>query len=261
VSAQQKRIRTVIVDDEDPARRLIEQLLALDEEIEVCSSVRDGREALAALGIWKPDLLFLDIQMPEMDGFAVLQEHRRRHPGAALPCIVFVTAHDEFAVRAFDVHAVDYLLKPFGDERFFRSVAHAKQRIAEGHDQARLEELLAEHKRLRAGSSSERFVVRRRGHEIVLNYSDILWFEAADHYVLVHTADDSHIYRDTMKRLRETLDADRFARAHRGAIVSLEHIQELRSAAGTECGLILSNGVSIPVSRRRIQELRERLGG
>jgi len=260
MSAERKRIRAVIVDDEAPARRLIQQLLAQDDRIEVCSSVRDGREALAALEIWKPDLLFLDIQMPGMDGFAVLEEQRRRHPEAALPCIVFITAYDEFAVRAFDVHAIDYLLKPFGDERFFQAVKHAKRDIAMGTNQARLEKVLAEHERRLSGTPPERFVVRRRGHETVLDYSQILWFEAADHYVLVHTPDETHISRDTMKRLKATLDPTRFVRAHRGAIVNLEHIQDLRSSDGDESGLTLSNGETIPVSRRRIQKIRERLG-
>jgi len=259
-----RRVRALIVDDEPLARRTIEDLLRDDPEIEICGSCPDGATAVAVASRERPDLMFLDIQMPGMNGFEVLETLVERLEGAAPPFIIFVTAYDRFALRAFEFHALDYLLKPFSDERFAQALGHAKKEI--GRSKAvelrqNLAALLHEYYRAEAvpGPSGERFVVKSGDRVAFVELKDIVWFEAADHYVLVHTERKSHICRESMSSLATRLDPNRFLRVHRSAIVNADFIEQLRTAARDQYELRLKTGKVLGVSRRRSKMLRELL--
>jgi two-component system LytT family response regulator len=196
-----------------------------------------------------PDLLFLDVQMPEMDGFAVLAA-----VGAdAVPAVVFVTAYDEHAVRAFEVHAVDYLLKPFDDERFERALGRAKERVLAGAPDERLDALL----RQRSPASS-RILVRKRDKVLVVAVDDIDWIEATDYYATLHVGGAAHLLRETLNDLERQLDPQSFVRVHRSAMVNVARVREIHPLFHGDCALVLADGTRVKLSRSR-REHFERL--
>ena len=240
------KIRAVIADDEPLARRGIRQLLVAHRDIAVVAEARNGRETLRALRELKPDLLFLDVQMPDLDGFDVLREIGAN----SMPFVIFVTAYDEFAVRAFDAHALDYLVKPLEVARFAEALERTRERMrsAEAVELSRrLSALLATREKERA---RQRIVVPISTGDLVLDPDEIDWIEADDYYAAVHARDGRHLIRESLASLERRLDGERFVRAHRSAVVNVERVCEVRREAG-EILLVLRNGARIPVSRRR----------
>ena len=233
-------IRALVVDDEALARRNLVVLLRRDPDIGPIVECGSGIEAVEAIRSWKPDLVFLDVQMPECDGFNVLERL-----GADLPqTIIFVTAYDEYALRAFETGALDYLLKPFDDARFGRALDRAKDRLAR-------HALLQPPKRL---------VVRSPGRLLFLNVPDIDWIEAASYYACLHVGRETHVLRRTLSELERDLGEGRFIRIHRSTIVNLDRIRGLELHSGGEYEVVLDTGVRLRLSRRFRKRLQDRLG-
>src|SRR5215831_12601524 len=238
-------IRVLVADDEPLARRGVRQLLAPHRDITVVGEARNGAETLTALDALSPYLLFLDVQMPEMDGFEVL----RARGADRIPAVIFVTAHDQFAVRAFETHALDYLVKPLHVERFEAALQRVRERLRlmEAADlAARLTALLEAEKAEREKLGVERLVVPVAAGEIVIPVSEIDWIGADDYYARLHVGAKSHLLRESLASLEARLDPRRFARVHRSAIVQIDRIRELR---GDE--LVLHDGRRVAVSRRK----------
>ncbi len=239
-------IRTLIVDDEPLARDRIKRFLAVETEMELVGECDEGRSAIAAIGEIKPDLIFLDIQMPELDGFGVLQALDERD----MPAIVFVTAYDQYALRAFDVHAVDYLLKPFDRERFSKALRRAKQQIQQRRDgeiDQRLMSLLAHVKK--ELKYLERVVIKSVGRVFFLKTDEIDWIEAEGNYVRLHVGGEGHLLRETMNRLETKLNPEKYIRIHRSTIVNVERIKELQPLFSGDYVVILRGGKQLTLSR------------
>ena len=248
------KVRTLIVDDELLARERLRQLLLPQRDIELVGECSDGNEAVAALQERKPDLVFLDIQMPELDGFGVLEAI-----GPDLsPVIVFVTAYDKFALRAFEVHAADYLLKPFDRERFQTALERALERLKHRDSQALQQkqfDLLAE---LRpAPKPLERLAVKSGGRVVLVKISDIDWIEAAHNYVELHVGKESHLLRETLNAIEARLSPDKFARISRSTIVNIERVKELQPLFHGEYSVTLQNGTRVTLSRRYRSKLQQ----
>jgi len=258
-------IRALIVDDEPLARRGISQLLEAYADIEVVGECRNGREALAAMDTLAPDLVFLDVQMPELDGFDVV----RTRGAARMPHVIFVTAYDEFAVRAFETHALDYLVKPVNEARFATALDRVRERMrfAEALDLTRrIGDLLGAHDKrgdadvaARAATvlPTRRLVVPTATGDLVLDVEEIDWIQADDYYAAIHARGKRHLIRESLASLEQRLDPERFVRVHRSAIVRLANVRELRSAAAGESVLVLRDGTRVPVSRRRREQVAE----
>lgn len=251
------RIRAIIVDDELLARRIIREMLADDTEVEIVAECVNGREAVEAIQTLKPDLLFLDIQMPEVAGFEALEALK----GERMPIVIFVTAYDQYAVRAFEYHALDYLLKPFDRERFEAAVARAKaqtRRERNGELDRRilalLEALSNENKYL------ERLVIKNGGRVFFLETGEIEWVEAEGNYVRIHTEKKSHLLRETIGGLESQLDPKQFLRVHRSHIVRIDSIRELQPWFHGEYHIILHNGTKLTLSRNYREQLQHVLG-
>jgi two-component system LytT family response regulator len=234
------RIRALVVDDEPLARSNLTVLLRRDPEIEVVWECGSGVEALAEIRGSKPDLVFLDVQMPECDGFDVLEMLGGELPAA----VVFVTAYDQYALRAFEAGALDYLLKPFDNARFDRALGRAKERIA--HDRNPLPML-------------ERFAVKSAGQVSFLKVSEIDWIEAADYYSCLHVGARTHLLRRSMAELDEELDQAVFCRIHRSTIVKLDRVRGLKLNESGEYDVLLEDGTKLRLSRRYRKELQSRL--
>jgi len=253
-----KKIRTLIADDEPLARERIRALLAEQGDVEVVGEARDGEEAVQAILSQAPDLVFLDIQMPRMDGFEVI-----RTVGADnMPLIVFVTAYDQHALKAFDVRALDYLLKPFDRDRFTESIGRVRDAIEHsGSDEIgrRLLEIVRE---LKPGTPprSDRLVIKSAGRLFFLRIAEIDWVEAAGNYVKLHVGTEEHLLRETMNGIEQKLDPDTFFRIHRSRIVNMERIKELQPWFNGEYVVILHNGTKLTLSRGYREKLQERLG-
>ena len=232
-------MKVVIVDDEPLARTAVRLLVEEDPELTVAGEC-SGVDAAALIESTRPDILFLDIQMPEVDGFDVLE----RIGMNAVPAIVFVTAYDQYAVRAFDVHALDYLVKPFDDRRFFAALLRAKERARQ---------------RKPGREPVSRFVVRSREKIVFIKAEDIDWVEAADYYVSLHAGGRSHLLRKTMAEIEEELDPVRFVRVHRSAIVNLDRVRELHPLFRGDSILVLQDGTKLRLSRARREEFERRL--
>lgn len=251
------KIRAIIVDDEPLGRERIRTLLADDPDIEVVGEAADGRKAVGSIAKWKPDLLFLDIQMPEMDGFEVLESIA----GAEMPTVIFVTAYDKYAVKAFQVHALDYLLKSFDRDRFAEAVRRAKTEIAKGREHRlddRLASLLEDLQERRP--KPERFIVRSGGRIMFLRIEEIDWIEAADNYVSLHVGRDAHLWRSTMASIEERLDPRKFLRIHRSTIVNLDRVLELSPLFHGDYAVRLRDGTTLTLSRSYREKLQEPLG-
>jgi len=254
-----KAIRTLIVDDEPAAREGIRQLLSDDPDILVAGECADGLEATAAIRATAPDLVFLDVQMPELDGFGVLREVGVE----SSPAFVFVTAYDQYALRAFEVHAIDYLLKPFTDERFRESLQRAKQQVRQGELVGLSRKLAALLDSYGAGARPqylERLVVKSGGKVTLLRVADIEWIDSEGDYVRIHVGKTWHLLRETMKNLETQLDPQRFVRIHRSTIVNLERIKELQPFFRGDYVVVLQSGITLKLSRGYRDHLEARLG-
>lgn len=247
-------IRVALVDDEPLARAALRAVLESDPELVIVGECM-GIDAPELIEREHVDLVFLDVQMPEVDGFGVLEALRPD----ALPATVFVTAHDAYAVRAFEVHAIDYVLKPFDDARLLTALARAKERLARpGAATDHLLALLEE--RARRQRSVERFLVRERGKVVAVRSADIDWIESADYYAMLHVGGATHLMRQTMAELETCLDAQRFVRVHRKAIVNIDRVREVHPLFRGDCTLVLADGTQVKLSRTRRAEF-ERLFG
>jgi two-component system, LytTR family, response regulator len=241
------KIRTLIVDDEALARDRLRQLLEHEPEIEIVGECADGRQAVKAIHRELPDLIFLDIRMPELDGFGVLAAIGAE----AAPLIVFVTAYDQFALRAFDVHAVDYLLKPFDRERFQTALRRALEQLKHregGAIERRQSALLADLKP--APRPAERLAVKSGGRVVFVKINDIDWIEAAHNYVELHAGKESHLLRETLNAIEARLAPEIFVRISRSVIVNVERIKELQPLFHGEYTVTLHNGTRLTLSRR-----------
>jgi two-component system, LytTR family, response regulator len=236
-------LRTLIVDDEAPARRRIRRLLGAERDVVIAGECSDGDAALALIARERPDLVFLDVQMPERDGFDVL----KALPSEPWPVILFVTAHDRYALRAFDVHAVDYLLKPFTAERFRTAVARARERISAKTAGGGVASLAAS---LRAQRSYvTRLPVRTGNATIFVDLASVDWMDAADNYVRLHVRDREYLVRETLASLESQLDPARFVRVHRSAMVQIDRVVEIRSETHGDAEVRLRDGTRLAVSR------------
>lgn len=243
--------KVLVVDDEPLARDGLCALLAEDADVDVVGQ-GSGIDAVAMIAKLRPDILFLDIQMPEVDGFMLLEK-----VGAdAVPAIIFSTAFDRYALRAFEVRALDYLLKPFTDARFAAALARAKQQVIDrrqGIVDARIAALLRAQQ-----STRTRFLVPGRGKTVVVDATSIDWIAAADYYVLLHCGGQSHLLRETMDAIEGQLDAQQFFRVHRSAIVNLERVREIRPLLRGDCELRLADGTAVRLSRNRRRDFEAR---
>lgn len=238
-------IRVVIADDEPIARRGVRQLLAAHEDVEVVAEARDGKEVARLLRALSPDLVFLDVQMPEWDGFEALQSLDQ----GQLPEVIFVTAHDDFAVRAFDARAIDYLVKPVAEVRFREALERARERIHARDVLARPE----------AGMSTaiKGLLVHTNSGDMMVGAAEILWIKAYDYYAALHTPRGRFLVRESLASLEKRLDPTRFIRVHRSAIVNLSHVRAIRSNADTEPTLLLHDGTQVLLSRRRRRAVKQ----
>ncbi len=256
---QTDRIRTLIVDDEPPARRGVRLLLERDPAVAVCGEAASGPEAAKKIVAEKPDLVFLDVQMPEMDGFRVLEAVRSKH----LPVVIFVTAYDQHALRAFEVSAVDYLLKPFDDERFAAALQRAKTEVQRRRTDtlsSKLDHLLA---CLQSGATvpatagtapdeavqRDRILLKSGGEIHFLKADEIDWIEAEGDYMKFHAGGRTHLLRETMARLEERLDGEKFIRIHRSTIVNIDRVKKLSPSFAGEYAVILHDGTKLKLSR------------
>lgn len=244
-------LRAMIVDDEPLARERIRTLLAEHGEWAVAAECGDGLDAVAAIERDRPDLVFLDIQMPELDGFEVLDAL-----GSAAPAIIFVTAFDEFALRAFEVSAVDYLLKPIDPGRFEQALGRARSRLgATAPDSSlQLEQLM--HLWRARQHLATRFVVRDGGTISFVRVQDVDWIDAAGNYVRLHAAGREHLVRDTMKAVEARLDPATFVRVHRSAIVNIDRVSALEPYFHGEYVVIMRDGARLTSSRSHSERLR-----
>jgi len=252
-----RRIKVLIADDEVLARKFIHRMLKPDPEVEIVAECNNGAEAVAMIRKEKPDLVFLDVQMPEMNGFAVLDAVKLDH----LPEIIFTTAYEAYAIRAFELHALDYLLKPFDQVRFKAALRYAKERLHSDQDAA---------KRLQIGTLLEsiqaqqqyfdRIIVRADGRITFLHVREIDWLEADDKYVHLHTGKGTRMLRQTLTAIEGQLDPKKFLRVHRSAVVNIEKIKELQPLFNGEHSLVLENGAKLTLSRKYKDKLFELLG-
>jgi two-component system, LytTR family, response regulator len=253
------RIKVLIVDDEVLGRTRVREILRKDPEVDLVGECSNGREAVEAVLEHSPDLLFLDVQMPEMDGFAVLEAL----PRGRIPLVVFVTAYDQYALRAFEVYAVDYILKPFDKERFHRTLQHAKSQILRQRGSVLNQGLLNLLEELKGRPKSkypDRLVIKTAGRVSFLKTCEIDWIEAEGNYVRLHVGKEAHLLRETLNQMEERLDPDQFLRIHRLTIVSLERIKELQPWFHGEYRVLLQDGTQLLLSRKYREKLRDFLG-
>jgi two-component system LytT family response regulator len=241
MAARPARIRALIVDDEPLARSNLRVLLGQDTDIESVQECGSGAQAVSQIRAERPDLVFLDVQMPECGGFEVL----KMLEADDMPVIVFVTAYDEYALRAFDAGALDYLLKPFDDARFHLAMQRAKQQIAA--------------KESSPPPETPRLTVRSAGQVAYVPVPDIDWVEAADYYVCLHVGNKSHLLRKSMAELEQELDPHLFCRIHRSTIVNLRKVRTLEIDAAGEYEVILAGGHKLRLSRRFRKDLLARM--
>ena len=257
VTPPPERIRILVADDEEPARQRLIDLLRKDSHVATILEAANGLSAVEVIQTQQPDLVFLDVQMPELDGLGVIDAVGAEH----MPLTVFVTAYDQHAIRAFEANALDYLLKPFSDERFEATMARVKARL----DERSLR--VFGHRILRMVSTTpspdhwlDRLVVKSGGTTRFIRVVDIDWIEAAGVYVNLHVAGKELLYRSTLNELAGRLDPMRFIRVHRSAVVNMESIQQLEPISHGEFEVVLKNGSRSRVSRTYRAQLEKRLG-
>jgi len=250
-----KPIRALVVDDELLAREIIREMIRRDPEIDIVGECGNGLDAVTMIETERPDMVFLDIQMPEMDGFAVIEAVGAQ----AMPVVIFVTAYDQYAVNAFKVHALDYILKPFDWERFADALLRAKSQIRRESDLSdKLDALLRQMRKKH--DFIERLIIKTNGRVIFLRTEEIDWIEAEGNYVRLHVGKDSYLQRDTIGGMEAKLDPTQFPRIHRSAIVNIDRVQELRPWFQGDYCVILRNGKELPLSRNYWDKLRQILG-
>jgi two-component system, LytTR family, response regulator len=225
-------LHTLVVDDEPLARRSLTVLLRRDPDIATIAECGSGEEALALIRSSRPDLVFLDVQMPECDGFDVLELLGGKQP----PAIVFVTAHDEYALRAFETGALDYLMKPFTNARFQRALERAKERLL--------------HRAVEPRRAAERLMIKSAGQVVFVNIADIDWIEAASYYACLHVGADTHVLRRSLAVLEQELEPGTFCRVHRSTIVNVSRIDRLETTDDGEYAIVLRAGARLRLSRR-----------
>ncbi len=248
------KIRTLIVDDEHLARERLRSLLQGDPHIEIIGECANGQQAINSIRSESPDLVFLDVQMPEANGFEVLENSDLER----MPIIVFVTAYDEYAVRAFEVHALDYLLKPYDRDRFEKALRRAKTEATLRRTTQASQKLLS----LLEGMESkkpqvDRLLVRSAGKVFFLRADEIDWVESSGNYVKLHVGTDSHLLRETMSEMERKLNGEKFARIHRSTIVNLDRIKEIQPWFNGEYVVFLRNGTKLTASRGYRKRLSE----
>jgi len=257
-----EKLRTLIVDDELHARKGIRTLLSKDADIEIVGECSDGNQAIDQIGKSDPDIVFLDIQMPHKNGFEVLQSIDPQHA----PVLVFVTAWDNYALKAFEVNALDYLLKPFSDERFYQALNRAKENHRQRQDHKFNKQLVAlinHHRQTELGKdtsaktpeSLKRFLIKSNSEVNFVLVNDVDWLEAVGYYTKIHTGNVSHLLRGNLGSFETRLDAKKFARIHRSVVVNLGHVQRLKNLFHGECLVVLRNGKELKVSRRYRENL------
>jgi two-component system, LytTR family, response regulator len=238
-------MRVLIVDDEPPARRKLAEFLRRERDVEIAGEAANGKQAAELIEDLRPDVVFLDVQMPGMSGFEVLETIQ----GQA-PFVVFVTAYDQYAVKAFEVHAVDYLLKPFDRSRLQACLSRVRDQIARDSGrniQARMEKLIAE---VTGRAYLTRVMVKNKGRVIFLQVRDIDWIKALSNYVELHAGAQTYLLRDTLSSLEARLDPASFARVHRSIIVNRDRVRELQPWSHNDYMLIMKDGTEIRMSRR-----------
>jgi two-component system, LytTR family, response regulator len=264
VSMSHSPLKAIIVDDEPLACRILRRYLQDDTDIEVIQQCTNGLDALEAIQKFRPDLVFLDVQIPGMSGFEVLAALAPED----LPFVIFVTAYDEYALQAFEFHALDYLLKPLDQERFKKAVKHAKEQIRQHQENRLLHHVTALLSQFRPPASkirqpdqpyASRLEIRSTGHVNFVDVEEIDWIEAADNYVVLHTSAGSHLMRESMSRLESTLDPNFFVRIHRSRIVNLSRIRELKSRGFGDRIVVLQDGTELRVSRIHKEKLETML--
>jgi len=239
-------IRVIIADDEALARKKLRILLASEPGVHIVAECRDGRQTLDALKDYKPDLLLLDVQMPDADGFQVL----KAIPEEEVPVVIFTTAFDHYAIRAFEAHAMDYLLKPFDQERLHQAIERTRSELLKTHDHElthKILNLLSNVKETRP--VDRRLVVKAGGRVIFLDLDDIDWVEAAANYVKLNVGKESYLLREAISRLAERLDPSQFVRIHRSTIVNVQKIKELQPCNSGEYIVVLKSGKELSCSR------------
>ena len=252
-----KKIKVLVADDEPLARERLAGLLSQEPDIEVVGQARDGEEAVTAIHDDSPDLVFLDVQMPQMSGFDVIEAVGSDR----MPLVIFVTAYDQHALKAFQVRALDYLLKPFDRERFKDALGRARKQLERDENGDLGRRLLALVKDLRRDQpKSDRLVVKSGGRLFFLRTDEIDWVEAAGNYVRLHVGPGSHLLRETMNAIEGRLDPEKFFRIHRSRIVNMERIQELQPWLNGEYAVLLRTGTRLTLSRGYREKLQDRLG-
>jgi len=252
------KIRTLVVDDEPMGRERVLSLLQQEDDVEVIGECSDGRQAIAAIQQHSPDLVFLDVQMPGSTGFGVIDAVGAER----MPEVIFVTAYDEYALKAFEYHALDYLLKPFNRDRFQETLKHARASLERRRagDLGRRLLALVNNIKPEAPARLERLIVKSGGRVFFLRTDELDWIEAAGNYVRLHLGDESHLFRETMNRMETRLDSRRFVRIHRSRIVNTERIKELQPWFNGEYVVVLRNGTRLTLSRGYRDRLQDQLG-
>jgi len=251
------QIRALIADDEALARKFIRRMLKDDRDVEIVGECSNGKEAVVMIRKENPDLVFLDVQMPEMDGFAVLEAIRIER----MPEIIFATAYEQYAIRAFELHALDYLLKPFDQARFKEAIKHAKERfcsLRQNDGRMQISALLDSIKS--KPQYLDRLVIKAGGRITFLSTREINWIEADDKYVHLHTSKARPMVRQTLSAMEAQLDPAKFRRVHRSAIVNVERIAELQPLFSGEYSILLQDGTKLTLSRNYRDKLFELLG-
>jgi len=258
--ASDAKIRTLIVDDEAHARARIRQLLKDQPDFELVGECANGRQAVESIQKQQPDLVFLDVQMPRLTGFDVCE--MLTATGTFMPLIVFVTAYDQYAVKAFEVHAVDYLLKPFDRDRFQKSLDHAREQLHRAQGAPAEQRLAALLEDLRPGfKHPDRLVFKEDGRVVFVRAETIDWLEADGNYVKVHAGSESHYVRETLAALESQLPSEKFMRISRSAIVNLDRIKQFEPLFYGDYSVLLQNGIKLTMSRNfrdRLEKLMER---
>ncbi len=246
-----KQVRVVIADDERLARQKMRMLLEPEPSVTVVAECQDGRQTVSAINCFHPDLLLLDIQMPDLDGFQVLSEI----PEQEMPLVIFTSAYDQYAIRAFEAHALDYLLKPFDQERLHQAISRARLDLMKSENREMTHRLMELLSRLKSGTPAtaedgqDRLVIKAKGRVIFLDLEEIDWVEAAANYVRLNVGKESYLLRETISRTSERLNPTEFIRIHRSTIVNVRKIKELIPVNSGEYVVVLKNGKELSCSR------------
>jgi len=254
-----QKIRVVIVDDEEQAIHVIRLLLDPYKDVDIIGTATDGYEAINCISKLRPDLVFLDIQMPEVDGFDVIRQVSATYQ----PYYIFTTAYDRYAVEAFEVHALDYLLKPFTDERFRQTIDRARNQIRNNKDGSlamRLEALMADHQSSLASNALSKLSIKTNGKTIFIDTQEISWIEADNQYVQIHVTGKKYIVRESLSSIERRLGTSTFYRVHRSTIINVHYVEAIEPHFKGDCVVFLKGGVKVRLSRKRKDGLKTIIG-